>query len=209
MKSKTYVPQRLLNDRPGKYADRVGRRYAESSTAAYKKKYGQDKKWSGKLVPVKLADGTIVKLSPGKHNAVHVGVIEQFAPRFAPGSIVFYLGGTSQKNLILDKQHLDGLGLSLCDHNKLSDVVLFDPKKKRLFLIEAVPSHGPMTPKRVHELSRMFQKADAGLVFVSALPDFNEFTRHSMKLAWKTHVWIAEFPDHMIHYNGDKFLGPR
>ena len=27
-------------------------------------------------------------------------------------------------------------------------------------------------------------------------------------IAWETEVWIVENPDHMIHYNGDKFMGP-
>lgn len=58
------------------------------------------------MVPVKLADGTVLKLSPGKHNDVQAAVIEQFAPRFAPGSVVLYMGDTSRKNLILDKQNL-------------------------------------------------------------------------------------------------------
>jgi type II restriction enzyme len=163
----------------------------------------------GQMVPVRLADGKVLKLSPGKHNEVQAAVIEQFAPRFAPGSIVLYLGDTSQKNLILDKQNLDGLGISLNDHDKLPDVVLFDSKKKWLFLIEAVTSHGPMTPKRVEELSRVFFNADTGLIYVSAFPDFSEFNRHVKKIAWDTEVWIAEFPGHLIHYNGDKFLGPR
>ena len=26
--------------------------------------------------------------------------------------------------------------------------------------------------------------------------------------AEQTEVWIAENPDHLIHYNGEKFLGP-
>ncbi|HLE39935.1 MAG TPA: BsuBI/PstI family type II restriction endonuclease, partial [Nitrospirota bacterium] len=51
--------------------------------------------------------------------------------------------------------------------------------------------------------------AAVGLIYVSAFPDFSEFHKHVGKIAWETEVWIAEFPDHMIHYNGDKFLGPR
>ena len=26
---------------------------------------------------------------------------------------------------------------------------------------------------------------------------------------WDTEVWIAELPEHMIHLNGDQFMGPR
>lgn len=168
-----------------------------------------NKERAKRMVPVKLADGTKLKLSPGKHNEVQAVVIEQFAPRFAPGSIVLYLGDTSRKNLILDKKNLGDLGISLSDHDKLPDVVLFDPPRKWLFLVEAVTSHGPVTPKRVVELNSMFSKAAVGLIYVSAFPDFSEFHKHVGKIAWETEVWIAEFPDHMIHYNGDNFFGPR
>src|SRR3972149_3863269 len=123
---------------------------------------------------------TVLKLSPGKHNDVQAAVIEQFAPRFAPRAIVLYMGDTSRKNLILDKQNL-----------------------------ATVTSHGPMTPKRTVELSHMFTKDDVGLIYVSTFLDFSQFNKHVKKIAWDTEVWIVEFPDHMIHYNGDKFLGPR
>jgi len=26
-------------------------------------------------------------------------------------------------------------------------------------------------------------------------------------IAWETEVWIADNPDHLVHFNGDKFLG--
>jgi type II restriction enzyme len=27
-------------------------------------------------------------------------------------------------------------------------------------------------------------------------------------IAWETDVWLAENPSHLIHFNGEKFLGP-
>ncbi len=101
------------------------------------------------------------------------------------------------------------LGLSINDHDKLPDVVLLDTKRNWLFLIEAVTSHGPMSPKRVFELEAMLKKCPAGRVYVSAFPDMTEFKKHTKEIAWETEVWIAEMPEHMIHFNGDRFLGPR
>lgn len=46
-------------------------------------------------------------------------------------------------------------------------------------------------------------------IFVTAFLDFDTYKKFSASLAWETEVWIAESPDHMIHLNGDKFLGPR
>ncbi|MEP7338195.1 MAG: BsuBI/PstI family type II restriction endonuclease [Acidobacteriota bacterium] len=167
------------------------------------------KKRSAKLVPVSLPDGSKLNLSPGKHNEIEVAVIETFAPRFAPGSHLLYLGDTAKKNFFLDADRLTRLGISLNDHDKLPDVVLYDEARNWLFLIEAVTSHGPMTPKRVVELGKMFTPCQAGCIYVSAFPDLAEFRKHLKQIAWETEIWIAEIPDHLIHFNGDRFLGPR
>jgi hypothetical protein len=38
--------------------------------------------------------------------------------------------------------------------------------------------------------------------------DFTGFKKYAAEIVWESEVWVAEFPDHMIHFNGDKFLGP-
>ena len=43
----------------------------------------------------------------------------------------------------------------------------------------------------------------------SAFPDFAEFRKHMRNIAWETEVWLCDTPDHMIHYDGERFLGPR
>lgn len=161
------------------------------------------------MVPVRLPDGQNVELSPGKHNDLQKNIIEQFAPRFAPGSDVLYLGDTAKKQLIIDKDKLDKLGVPITDHNKLPDVVLYDRERNRLLFIEAVTSHGPMSPKRVVELEDITSNCDSVAIFVSAFLNFAEFRRHSKKISWDTEVWISDQPDHMIHYNGDRFLESR
>ena len=162
-----------------------------------------------RLVPVRLADGTLLELSPGKHNEVQAAIIQEFAPRFARGARVVYLGDTAKKNLYLNDTVLKELRISMTDHDKLPDIILYDKKRRWLFLIEAVTSHGPVTPKRVVELEAMFSECGAGRVYVTAFPDFAEFRKHLKAIAWETEVWIAEMPNHMIHFNGDRFLGPR
>ena len=162
-----------------------------------------------RLVPVRLADGTLLELSPGKHNEVQAATIQEFAPRFARGARVVYLGDTAKKNLYLNDTVLKELRISITDHDKLPDIILYDKRRRWLFLIEAVTSHGPVTPKRVVELEAMFSGCGAGRVYVTAFPDFAEFRKHLKAIAWETEVWIAEMPSHMIHFNGDRFLGPR
>ena len=92
------------------------------------------------MVPIKLPDGQKLQFSPGKHNEVQKAIIEEFAPRFAPGAHLLYLGDTAKKNLFAGPG-LAELGIPITDHDKLPDVVLSDAKRNWLFLIEAVTSH--------------------------------------------------------------------
>jgi type II restriction enzyme len=160
------------------------------------------------MIARKDSAGREYRLSPGKHNQLQVAVVEQFAPRFAQGAKLLYLGDTANKSLLMDTDELTRLGFPVDKHNKLPDVVLYLPKKKWLYLIEAVTSHGPVSPKRRQELEKILSKSSAERIYVSAFPDFKEYLRHARNVAWETEVWLAEAPDHLIHCNGEKFLGP-
>ena len=160
-------------------------------------------------IPVTLQDGKTIKLSAGKHNEVQGAIVEQFAPRFANGGVLLYLGDTAKKDLYADEQGLKDLGIPIDQHSKLPDVVIFDSKRNWLFLIEAVTSHGPVSPKRLLELEDFLKDCKVGKVYVTAFPDMSEFKKHSNNIAWETEVWLMELPDHMIHFNGDRFMGPR
>lgn len=153
-------------------------------------------------VPIKLPDGQEIRLSPGKHNEVQKAIVEEFTPRFAPGSELLYMGDTAKKNLVVKAKALADLGLPITDNDKLPDVVLFDRTREWLFLVEAVTSHGPVSPKRIVELEAMLGKCQAGLVYVSAFPDMAEFKKHAKDIARETEVWLADVPDHLIHFNG-------
>ena len=75
---------------------------------------------------------------------------------------------------LVDGTGLADLGIPFTDHDKLPDVVLHDTGRDRLFLVEAVTSHGPMTPKRIVELEEMPSVCPSAAVYVSAFPDFGE-----------------------------------
>ena len=160
------------------------------------------------LIPVTI-EGKEIKLSAGKHNEVQAAVIEQFAPRFAGGAKVLYLGDTANKDLHIDKKGLERIGIPITEHSKLPDVVIYDEEREWLFLIEVVTSHGPVSPKRMLELEEFLKESKIGKIYVTAFPDKVEFKKHITDIAWETEVWIADNPDHMIHFNGDRFIGPR
>ncbi|MBV6397324.1 MAG: hypothetical protein HFACDABA_02935 [Anaerolineales bacterium] len=160
-------------------------------------------------IPLQVADGTTYKLSPGKHNELQSAIVSEFGPRFAPGAKLLYLGDTAKKTIIFERDLLAKLHVPISEHGKFADIILYDEKKNWLFLIEAVTAHGPVSPKRHVEMEKLLETSTAGRVYVTAFLDFTTFKKFSNEIAWDTEVWIAELPSHMIHFNGDKFLGPR
>lgn len=158
-------------------------------------------------VSLTLPGGQEYHLSPGIHNELQAAIVEEFGPRFAPGATVIYVGDTANKTLHIDEDSFEMLGIPSPSHDKLPDVVIFDAIRNLLYLIEAVTSHGPVSPKRQVELAELVASCMASVVYVTAFPDFQTFKEFLTEIAWETEVWIADTPSHMIHFNGDRFLG--
>lgn len=168
--------------------------------------YASKKKMT--MMPVKI-NGMNFRFSTGKHNELQKSIIEEFAPRFAPDSECLYVGDTIEKDLVKNIDKLTKLGFEITLHDKMPDVVLYREDKEWIYFIESVTSVGPMDPKRILEIEDMTKKVTAGKIYVTAFLDFKTYKKFSEELAWETEVWIAELPEHMIHLNGDKFMGPR
>ena len=166
-----------------------------------------DKKAMRKM-PVKI-NGKDFTLSAGKHNQLQKAILEEFAPRFAPNSMCLYVGDTLDRDLYKDVDMLNKLGFSITNHDKMPDVVLYRPDVEWLYFIEAVTSVGPMSSKRILELKEMTQKVNVGKVYITAFLNIDTYRKFVKEIAWETEVWLAEMPEHMIHMNGDKFMGPR
>lgn len=160
------------------------------------------------MVPVRIAKGKIIKLSPGEHSELIKAIVEEFGQRFAPGSALIYVGDTGDKWGYFDVELLATLGVSVDNHGKMPDVVLYFSAKNWLLLIESVTSHGPVDPKRHAELSKLFAGCSAGLVYVSAFPTRRVMNKHLESISWESEVWCADSPTHLIHFNGVRFLGP-
>lgn len=159
-------------------------------------------------VPVQIAPGKTITLSAGKHSELIRAIIEEFAPRFAPGSVLVYVGDTGKKWGYFDAALLAKLGVEVDTHGKMPDVVLYHAERQWLLLVEAVTSHGPVDSKRQAELNRLFSGATAGLVYVTAFPNHATMKRRIDNIAWETEVWVADAPSHLIHFDGERFLGP-
>ena len=161
-----------------------------------------------KKLPVKLATGETIRLSPGAHSELIKAILEEFASRFVPGGVLIYAGDTGEKWGYFDKELLAKLGVAVDGHGKMPDVVLYYPEREWLLLVESVTSHGPVDGKRHEELARLFAKSKAGLVYVTAFPSRAIMARYLGEIAWETEVWCADAPSHLIHFNGERFLGP-
>lgn len=159
-------------------------------------------------VAVKI-DETEYSLSVGEHNDLQKAIIDEFMPRFAPNSKGLYLGDTENKYLCQDAYMLEKVGIEITSHDKLPDIILYDTEKDWIFFIEAVTSVGSMSPKRIIEINEISTRSKSGKIFVTAFPDGKTFKRFYEELAWETEVWIADNPDHLIHLNGDRLLGPK
>ncbi|MSQ59224.1 MAG: restriction endonuclease [Betaproteobacteria bacterium] len=159
-------------------------------------------------VPVTLPDRSQVALSPGGQNPLIKAIIEDFCPAFAPGGVVLYIGDTENKFVHLETAGLAALGVTLDSAAKIPDVIVHHTARNWLLLIEAVTSAGPVDGKRRKELKGLFAGCKAGLVFVSAFESRRTLQTFVSHIAWESEVWIAEDPDHMIHFNGERFLGP-
>lgn len=179
---------------------------AEEGTLADRVNRYRDLKRPGVIIT--LSNGRRLSLAPGLHNDLQRQVVEGFLPRFAPDSEVLYVGDTSKKILHRDVQKLNALGFFDLEHGRLPDIVAHDSKRNWILLIEAVHSSNPMAPLRHLELERLTAHCIHPRVYVSAFATRASFRAWITEIAWETEVWIADDPDHLIHFDGEKFLGP-
>jgi len=166
------------------------------------------RKRSMQKIPVIFPDGSIVSILAGGQNALIKRIVEEFCPRFAKGGEVLYLGDAGDQLRDDQIRRFKELGIQLDRHGKKPDVVVYLESKEWLILIEAVTSHGPIDQKRQNELRQLFSGNSAGLVYVTAFESRRAMTKHLRNISWETEVWIAESPDHLIHFDGKRFLGP-
>lgn len=178
----------------------------KTSHQSLRKTYASKKRMQ--LMPVKINNADY-QFSPGAHNQLQKAIIEDFAPRFAPNAQCLYVGDTTKKDMVKNTAELQRLGFDITLHDKMPDVVLYREDKDWLYFIEAVDSVGPMNAARVNDLQEMTKGVKSGKIFVTAFLSFDKYHKFAKQLAWETEVWIADMPDHMIHLNGDKFIGPR
>lgn len=160
-------------------------------------------------IPVKLADGTEFHLTDGEHNLIQQQVLTEFLPRFGYGAKVLYCGDSDNKyGIIYEKEKLKELGVHDLKQGKLPDIVAYSEDKDWIYLIEAYHTSNPITVERKYELSQIFFEVADKCIYVTAFENNSAYHTCTEELAWETEVWIITEPDHMLHLNGSRFMGP-
>lgn len=161
-----------------------------------------------KSIQVKTPDGDSLELTQGPHNALQKQIVEIFLPQFVQDAVLLYVGDATNKSLFIDVTELKKLGFFELSHEMLPDVVAYSPKKDWIILVEAVHSANPIDQVRHLQMERSTRKCKSPRVYVSAFKDRASFRKWVLEISWETEVWLADEPEHLIHFNGDKFLGP-
>jgi len=160
-------------------------------------------------IAVKLADGTEFQLIDGEHNLIQQQVLTEFLPRFGYGAEVLYCGDSDNKyGVIYEKEKLKKLGIQDLSQGKLPDIVAYSREKEWIYLIEAYHTSNPITVERKYELRQIFADAADKCIYVTAFENNDAYHACTEELAWETEVWIVTEPDHMMHRNGFRFMGP-
>ncbi len=159
-------------------------------------------------IPVTLPHGVEIELTAGGQNTLLKAMVEEFCPRFTPGGSVLYIGDAGDKWLVFEHEALESLGVAIDDHGKMPDLVVHMEDRNWLVLLEAASTHGPVDSKRHIELKDVFGACTAGLVFVSCFPDQATMKKYLTDISWESEVWTSDHPTHLVHFNGERFLGP-
>ncbi len=195
----------LIKDYPSKdWAEKLSARLKDIEPIAEKLK----RKRKIKTIPVKLPSGKKLEFSPGPHNKLQKAIIEEFLPRYGYGSKILYVGDTAEKHLHLDKDGLNEVNFFEISRSELPDIIAYSKDKNWLYLIEAVHSSGAISETKLIQFKKLTKACKADIIYVTAFLNRKAFRKFIAEIAWETEVWIADNPDHLIHFDGDKFLGP-
>ena len=162
-----------------------------------------------KRMAVEIPDREHVYLSLGDHNILQKRIIEDMMPVFCPRDTgILYLGDSARKQIINEGEKLGQLGFAEVGHGLLPDVVAYSKAKDWIYLIEAFNTSNPISDTRKADMEKLTEKCTAKVIFITAFLDRTAFRKEIANIAWATDVWLADTPEHMIHFDGTRFLEP-
>lgn len=107
----------------------------------------------------------------------------------------------------MDQHTLAEIGFYPLDKGEiLPDVVAMSQRDHLLFIIECVYSSGPVSASKKLRYETLVTGISLPVVFVTTFLTQTKFRSLVPDIAWESEVWIAEHPDHLVHFNGERFL---
>lgn len=155
-------------------------------------------------------EGVSIPLKKSAHNKLQVQILKELIPLVSKGKPeLLYIGDAADRDLWQKDARLDELGVHvLSKSGNLPDIILYDASANRIIFIEAYHSTGPFTADRVKAIKSLCQcKKGTEVAFITAFDSTSKMLKHYKEVAWDTDIWSADEPTHLVHKNGDKFIG--
>lgn len=155
-------------------------------------------------------NGINIELKKSPHNKLQLQILKELLPLISEGKPeLLYIGDAVDRDLWQKDDRLKELGIYvLSGSGNLPDIIAYDSVNKRILFIEAFHSTGPFTIDRVNTI-RNLCKCEPGTeaAFITAFDTTAKMLKNYKNVAWETDIWTAEEPTHLLHKNGDKFMG--
>ena len=155
-------------------------------------------------------EGINISLKKSAHNKLQVNILESLIPLICKEKPeLLYIGDATNRDLWQKNERLEELGIHIFSQSgNLPDIIVYDRCAKRIIFIEAYHSTGPFTIDRVNDIKALC-KCEEGTeaAFITAFDSTAKMLKNYKDVAWDTDMWSADEPTHLVHKNGDKFIG--
>lgn len=155
-------------------------------------------------------NGAQIELKKSPHNKLQLEILKNLIPLISKSKPeLLYVGDAADRDLYQQDERLHELGIRvLSDSRNLPDIIAYDAENKRVIFIEAYHSTGPFTLNRVNDIKALCDcEPGTEAAFITAFETTSDMLRNYKKIAWDTEIWSADEPTHLLHKNGDKFIG--
>lgn len=155
-------------------------------------------------------EGAQISLKKSSHNKLQMEILQNLIPLVSKGEPeLLYIGDASDRDLWQKNERMEELGIRvLSQSGNIPDIIIYDKQEKRVIFIEAYHSTGPFTFDRVNALKALCHcEAGTEVAFITAFDTTDKMLKHYREVAWDTEIWSSDEPTHLVHKNGDKFIG--
>ena len=134
-------------------------------------------------------------------------VLHEFVPRFAPTSKLVWLSVDGRAPIVALTEELPIAVAKSSKWGCMPNVILNDHDRHRRIAIDVYSLIGQFCAQRHTILEHLLREDEFELILVNAIAKRQEFVDFA-EIPWSTIVWFANEPNHFIHFNGQRLLGP-